>query len=256
MHLLLTNDDGVAAPGLLALWRELNTLGHTITIVAPANNMSAVGHRKTLHKPLRIDATTLADGVTPAWSCSGSPADGVALALKGFLPDKVDLVVSGINPNFNLAQDLTYSGTVTAAMEAVIAGVPGVAVSTQARTLEAYAPAAGWARRIVCLCLSRGLPTGVLLNLNVPKTPQGLKITRQGRRIYHDVAVIREDPRGRPYYWIGGDEPTGEPIEGTDVWAVTHGWASLTPLDLDLTAHHALAGLQAFVDEDPAAGRD
>lgn len=249
MHLLLTNDDGVAAPGLLALWRELNTLGHRITVVAPAQNMSAVGHRKTLHKPLRIDATTLADGTTPAWACSGAPADAVALALKGFLPDRVDLVVSGINSNFNLAQDVTYSGTVTAAMEGVISGVPAVAVSTSARALADYADAAAWGRRVVAMCLTRGLPQGVLLSLNVPRNPQGLKITRQGRRIYHDEVVVRQDPRGRPYYWIGGEEPTGEAIEGTDVWAVTHGWASLTPLDLDLTAHHALAGLQVFADE-------
>ncbi len=248
MHLLLTNDDGVSAPGLLALWRSLSELGHTITVVAPANNMSAVGHRKTLHKPLRIDPATLADGVTQAWACSGAPADAVALALKGFLQEKVDLVVSGINSNFNLAQDMTYSGTVTAAMEGVIVGVPALAVSTSARALAEYAPAASWARRVVARILERGLPAGLLLNLNVPRDARGLAITRQGRRIYHDVIVVRQDPRGRPYYWIGGDEPTGEAIEGTDVWAVTHGQASLTPLDLDLTAHHALTELQAFAD--------
>lgn len=248
MHLLLTNDDGVFAPGLLALKRGLEPLGHQITIVAPAGNMSAVGHRKTLHKPLRLDETTLADGTTPAWSCSGSPADGVALALKGFLTAPVDLVVSGINPNFNLAQDLTYSGTVTAAMEGVIAGIPAVAVSTRARSLADYAPAAEWARKVAELCLRRGLPKGNLLNLNVPDHPQGLKVTRQGQRIYHDVVVVREDPRGRPYYWIGGEEPTGEAVEGTDVWAVAHGWVSLTPLDLDLTAERLLGELQVFAD--------
>ncbi len=248
MHLLLTNDDGVFAPGLLALKRGLEPLGHEMTIVAPANNMSAVGHRKTLHKPLRLDLTTLADGTTPAWACSGSPADGVALALKGFLTAPVDLVVSGINPNFNLAQDLTYSGTVTAAMEGVIAGIPAIAVSTRARTLDDYAPAAQWACRVAELCLRRGLPKGNLLNLNVPAQPQGLKVTRQGQRIYHDVVVTREDPRGRPYYWIGGEEPTGEAVEGTDVWAVTHGFASLTPLDLDLTAERLLGELQDFAD--------
>lgn len=248
MHLLLTNDDGVFAPGLLALKRGLEPLGHKITIVAPAGNMSAVGHRKTMHKPMRIDATTLADGTTPAWSHSGGPADGVALARLGFITEKVDLVISGINNNFNLAQDMTYSGTVTAAMEGVIGGIPSMAVSTQARKLDEYATAAAWACRVAELCLKRGLPQGILLNLNVPVNAQGLKVTRQGRRIYRDAIVVREDPRGRPYYWIGGEEPTGEAVEGTDVWAVAHGWVSLTPLDLDLTAERLLGELQDFAD--------
>src|SRR3990172_4619794 len=132
MHILLTNDDGVGAPGLLALKQALAPLGK-VTIVAPSRNYSAAGHRKTMHKPLRIDETQLSDG-SPVWVCSGAPSDCVALALLGFVKEKVDLVVSGINPHHNLGQDVTYSGTVTAAIEAVIAGVPGMAVSTEARS--------------------------------------------------------------------------------------------------------------------------
>lgn len=246
MHILITNDDGIAAPGLLALKQALAGLG-ALTIVAPARNYSAAGHRKTMHKPLRLEAAQLADG-TPAWACSGAPSDSVALALLGFVREKVDLVVSGINPNANIGQDLTYSGTVTAALEAVIAGVPAVAVSIDgARSYEAYAPAAEAARRVVQLIAERGLPAGLALNVNVPAgVPHGWQVTRQGRRIYRDALVERHDPRGQPYYWIGGEPPTGEAIPGTDFWALEHGYISVTPLHLDLTAHMSLGDLAGW----------
>lgn len=249
MHLLLTNDDGVHAPGLLALKRALESLG-TLTIIAPSRNYSASGHRKTLHKPLRLEHTHLADD-TPAWACSGAPSDGVALALLGFVKEKIDLVVSGINPNANIGQDLTYSGTVTAAMEAVIAGVPGIAISANgARKLADYAPAVEAVQTVVKQVAEHGLPAGVLLNVNAPIAPAaGWRVTRQGRRVYRDVLVTRADPRGLPYYWIGGEEPTGELIEGTDFWALSQGYISVTPLQLDLTAHAALPLLAEWFDE-------
>ncbi|MBL8055935.1 MAG: 5'/3'-nucleotidase SurE [Anaerolineales bacterium] len=243
MHILITNDDGITAPGLLALKQALAPLG-TLTVVAPARNYSAAGHRKTMHKPLRLEPAALADG-TPAWACSGAPSDSVALALLGFVKDKVDLVFSGINPNANIGQDLTYSGTVTAALEAVIAGVPGVAVSVDgAHAPGDYAAAAAAARQVAERLAAHGLPPGLGLNLNVPAgQPRGWRVTRQGRRIYRDALVERHDPRGKPYYWIGGDVPTGEAIEGTDFWALAHGFISITPLQLDLTAHAALPAL-------------
>jgi 5'-nucleotidase len=247
MHLLLTNDDGYFAPGLLALKQALAGLG-TITVVAPSRNQSATGHRKTLHKPLRLDAGQLADG-SPAWVCSGAPADCVALALLGFLEEKVDLVVSGINSNFNLAQDLTYSGTVTAALEALMFDVPAIAISTEARKLDAFGPAGRVAARVARTALIEGMPPGVILNVNVPPNAPDdapVVVTRQGRRRYVDELVVRNDPRGRPYYWIGGGEPMGDMIAGTDYWAVHTGQASVTPIHLDLTDHGRLDALSTW----------
>jgi 5'-nucleotidase len=248
MHILLTNDDGINAPGLLALKQALERFGR-ISVVAPSRNYSAAGHRKTMHKPLRIDPTQLLDD-SPAWVCSGAPSDCVALALLGFIKEKVDLVVSGINPNNNLGQDVTYSGTVTAAIEAVIAGVPGMAVSTDAGSPPNYAPAAQVAAQIAERIAERGLPPNVLLNVNVPETQalRGLLVTRQGLRVYRDQLVERLDPRGKPYYWIGGEYPIGRVEEGTDFWALEHGYVSVTPLHLDMTAYKMLDEVRAWIE--------
>ena len=244
MHLLLTNDDGVTAPGLLALKRALEPLGQ-ISVVAPARNYSAAGHRKTMHKPLRIEPAHLTDG-SPAWACSGAPSDCVALALLGFIKEKIDLVVSGINPHPNLGQDLTYSGTVTAAMEAVISGRPGVAVSTEAGSPPDFESAARAAVEVVNAVARAGLPAGTLLNVNVPHHYRGVRITRQGRRVYRDALVERRDPRGKPYFWIGGELPTGVVEDGTDVWAMEHGFLSITPLHLDLTDYQTMPALEQW----------
>ncbi len=250
MHILLTNDDGIGAPGLLALKQALQPLGK-ITVVAPSRNYSAAGHRKTMHKPLRIDETQLSDG-SSAWVCSGAPSDCVALALLGFVKEKVDLVVCGINPHHNLGQDVTYSGTVTAAIEAVIAGIPGMAVSTEAQSPADFETTARAAARLVEALVRHGAPANTLLNVNVPPAPiKGLRITRQGLRVYRDELVERRDPRGRPYYWIGGERPTGVMEEGTDFWAVEHGYLSITPLQLDLTAYKAIPALEQWQIELP-----
>ncbi len=239
MHILVTNDDGVHAPGLLALVEAMKPLGQ-VTILAPEHNWSGGGHVKTLHRPLRVRETTLADG-TPALASDGAPSDCVALALLGRVPP-VDLVVSGINTYGNLGHDVTYSGTVTAAMEAVIAGVPGVAFSLAAddTTLERdYGPAAGIARRVVAAAIDAGLTRDLLLNVNVPAIPaaqiRGIRVTRLGLRVYRDKLDERIDPRGQPYYWIGGEYPTGVADEGTDFGALHDGCVSITPLQLDLT---------------------
>jgi 5'-nucleotidase len=251
-HILVTNDDGVMAPGLLALALEMRQLGK-VTVLAPDHNWSASGHVKTLHRPLRVREVRLADG-TPALASDGAPSDCVALAILGLLPEKIDLVVSGINSNANLGHDVTYSGTVTAAMEAAIWGLPGVAVSLDLPENHVgdrdFEPAAQIAGRVVRAVIEHGLPKNVLLNVNVPYLPmdqiRGLRITRQGLRVYHDLLVRREDPRGRPYYWIGGDAPSGVPEEGTDIGALQNGWASITPLHLDLTAYHAFEQLESW----------
>ena len=245
-HILVTNDDGVYAPGIFALQKALRLIPDVkLTIMAPAENQSAVGHRKTLRDPMRIDTATLQDG-TEAYACSGSPADSIALALMGYIEEPVDIVVSGINQGANLAQDITYSGTVTAAMEAVIFGIPAIAVSLDSFTEPAFEQAATFAAQIAPVVVKQGLPELTLLNINVPYgRVNGVRLTRQGRRRYHDELVERFDPAGRPYYWIGGDRPTGDTKEvGTDVWAVASGYISVTPIRLDLTARDFLEDLE------------
>ncbi|MEI7845356.1 MAG: 5'/3'-nucleotidase SurE [Chloroflexota bacterium] len=251
MHILVTNDDGVQAPGLLVLVQEMRRLGD-VTVLAPDRNWSASGHVKTMERPMRVREVTLADG-TSALTSDGAPSDCVALALLGVVKKKIDLVVSGINPNANIGHDVTYSGTVTAAMEAVIAGVPGVAVSldsTPGQSELDYGPAGRVAARVVKRALAEGLPSGVLLNLNVPgiaeKDIKGLLVTRQGLRVYRDALDARTDPRGRPYYWIGGEYPTGVDEAGTDFGALKAGYISVTPLQLDLTARVALKVLSEW----------
>jgi 5'-nucleotidase len=249
MHILVTNDDGVSAPGLNALARNLDRLGR-VTVLAPDRNWSASGHVKTMHRPLRVWETTLADGF-PALATDGAPSDCVALALLGMVEMPVDLVVSGINPHANLGHDVTYSGTVTAAMEAVIAGVPGLAVSLDSPEDHEgpldFGPAAEVAARVAAAVTADALPKGVLLNINVPYGPieamRGITVTRQGLRVYRDELVRRDDPRGRPYYWIGGQAPTGVADEGTDVGALAAGFVSVTPLQLDLTAREQLSAV-------------
>jgi len=251
MHILVTNDDGVTAPGLLALAQAMRALGE-VTVLAPDHNWSASGHVKTMDRPLRVRETKLADG-SSALTTDGAPSDCVALALLGIVPEKIDLVVSGINPNANIGHDVTYSGTVTAAMEAVISGVPGIAVSLDSKPGHGdldYGPAAQVARQVAEKAAADGLPEGVLLNINVPCLPldriKGMQITRQGMRVYRDALDARKDPRGRPYYWIGGEFPTGIPEDGSDVGALAEDCVSITPLQLDLTAYKALESLRAW----------
>jgi 5'-nucleotidase len=252
MHILVTNDDGVNAPGLLALVQEMRSLGK-VTVLAPDHNWSASGHVKTMHRPLRVKETKLADGTT-ALATDGAPSDCVTLAVLGLLNENVDMVLSGINPNANFGHDVTYSGTVTAAMEAAISGIVGIAVSVNAPeyhsdTLD-FSSAARVARRVAEMVQQNGLPKKTLLNVNVPYVPyekiKGYRITRLGLRVYRDSLVSRLDPRGRPYYWIGGEAPTGVPEEGTDFGALEGDFVSITPLQLDLTAYDSLQKLASW----------
>jgi 5'-nucleotidase len=259
MHILVTNDDGVNAPGLLALTQAMRALAEqlypqgTVSVLAPDHNWSASGHVKTLDRPLRVKEAILGDG-TKALATDGAPSDCVSLAALGLLPEKVDLVVSGINGGPNLGHDLTYSGTVTAAMEAAIWGIPAAAFSLDTPELVEgalnYDPAARMAQKVAANLLDNGLPPGVLLSVNVPYLPyeqiRGVRATRQGLRIYRDELVRRADPRGRPYFWIGGDAPSGKIEEGTDIGALHDGYVSVTPVQLDLTAHTLIPIVQAW----------
>ncbi len=250
-HILVTNDDGVTAPGLLALVQAMQAIPDTrVSILAPDRNWSGSGHVKTLDRPLRIKEVVLADGST-AFASDGAPSDCVALALLGFFEEKIDLVVSGINPMANLGHDVTYSGTVTAAMEALIWETPGIAFSlgsleNHLGALD-YTSASAIACRVVETSLAHRFTVGMLLNVNIPYLPadqiKGFHITRQGLRVYRDRLDKRVDPRGRPYYWIGGDSPTGTPEEGTDVGALSAGYVSITPIQLDLTMYTSIPTL-------------
>jgi 5'-nucleotidase len=251
-HILVTNDDGVLAPGLFALVREMRKLGK-VSVLAPDRNWSGGGHVKTLDRALRVKEVRLADG-TQAFASDGAPSDCVALGTLGYFKEPIDIVVSGINAGANLGHDVTYSGTVTAAMEAVIAGVPGIAVSLE--TVDGhigdidYGPAARAASKVVRQVIENGLSHEILLNINVPFLPdeklRGVILTRQGLRVYHSRLDERTDPRNKPYYWIGGDAPTGVPERGTDVGALAEGFVSVTPLQLDLTAYRALTDLNTW----------
>lgn len=253
MHILVTNDDGVFAPGLLALAQALRPLGR-VSILAPDKNWSASGHVKTLERPLRVREVLLADG-SKALSSDGAPSDCVALAFLGLLDEPINMVVSGINPNANLGHDVTYSGTVTAAMEGAIWGLPAIAVSLDAPEYHSggldFTTAARAAGHVARAVIEHGVPDKTLLNVNVPYCTEaelrGYLVTRQGLRIYNDELVRREDPRGRPYYWIGGAVPSGVPDEGTDIGALAEGYVSITPLHLDMSDYGVMESLRSWI---------
>ncbi|MDQ2809130.1 MAG: 5'/3'-nucleotidase SurE [Chloroflexota bacterium] len=241
MRILLTNDDGIDSEGLLALHRALSP-AHDVAIIAPDRNWSISGHNKTMDRPLRVTERHW-EGIS-GWATDGTPADCVSLAALGFLGYKPDLLVAGINKGPNLGNDITYSGTVTAAMEGIISEMPSIAVSIEDYVNWQFDTAAAFIARLVGQVEAHGLPAGVLLNVNVPNLPaaevQGVEVTRLGRRIYRDVLTKRTDPRGRPYYWIGGEIPQSHLDEGTDAYALSQSRISVTPIHLDLTNHRLL----------------
>ena len=253
MPILLTNDDGISAPILAILKTALNEVAETI-IFAPDHNWSASGHPKTMHKMLRADPIDWPDGST-AYKSTGAPPDCVALALLGVLDDDVDLVVSGINLGANLGYDVFYSGTVAAAVEGAIHGLPALAFSCAYPFAdEKFSHHAKFVAQLALRVLSQGLPAGTLLNINFPAVLwpdiEGVAITRLGQRVYQDELVSRQDPRGRTYYWIGGHPPTGIPDQGTDIWAVENKLISITPIALDVTAHHLVDEIKRWHLED------
>ncbi len=251
-RILVTNDDGVTAPGLLALVQAVRKMdGVQVCVLAPDHNWSACGHVKTMSRPLRVRKTQLADG-SPAWTSDGAPSDCVAMAMMGVLELEFDAVVSGINPNANVGLDVTYSGTVTAAMEGAINGVPGFAVSIDAPEYHQgpldYESAAEAAVKIIAQLFEQwdGKEPAPIWNINVPYRLEGdykgVQFTRQGVRLYHDRLEKRMDPRGVPYYWIGGDPPSGIEEEGSDYGVIKQGFISVTPLQMGMTDRVRLEG--------------
>jgi 5'-nucleotidase len=246
MVILVSNDDGVYSPGIQVLAKTLQGLG-TVYLVAPDRERSAASHALTLHRPLLVEE------VRPRmYSVNGTPSDCVNLAINGLLPERPSLVVSGINRGGNMGEDVTYSGTVSAAMEGVLLRVPSFAVSIAGEGDFQFAAAArvalGLAGRILEQIRrgGQGLPPGTLLNVNVPNLPlkdlKGIRVTHQGKR-HFSKGEVQElvDPRGRRLYWIGGNGLVWEQRKGSDFEAVEGGWVSVTPLHLDLT-HYAVLG--------------
>ena len=234
---LVTNDDGIHAAGLAALARALADLAD-VYVLAPEREQSACGHSLTLHRPLSVEP------VRERWfSVNGTPSDCVNLGVLGFLPEPPVLIVSGINHGTNLGDDVTYSGTVSAAMEGILLGVPSIAVSlVSGGDLDEAGRAA---RLIAARVLVGGLAPKTLLNVNVPaQTPRGIRVTCLGHRVYSGKIVAQVDPRGRTHYWIGGGAPEWELLEGSDMAAVNEGFVSVTPLHLDLTSRRALAEMR------------
>lgn len=247
-RILITNDDGVESRGLLALRQALDPIGD-ITVVAPDTNQSAVGHQKTLMRPLRIRERTLADG-SIAYSVDGSPTDAVSIAFLGYFGHGFDLVASGINYGANLGDDITYSGTVSAAMEAVINTCPAFAISQEYYEHPDFGLAAIAAATVARNILEHGLSPGELVNVNVPAVPiedcEGFEVTRLGKRVYQDQLIERIDPRGIPYFWIGGPPPSGLSVPGTDFHAVVNRRIAVTPIHLDLTGRRLLRRLKTW----------
>jgi 5'-nucleotidase len=245
-HILVTNDDGIDADALAPLAIALAPLGE-VDIIVPERNWSGASHSITLFRPLRVRPTKLRSG-HPAFMTDGSPTDCVRLAVLGFLKHRPDIVVSGINRGANMGDDITYSGTVAAAMEGILSSVPSIAISIGAYGGDIdYEPAASFAALLARNILDRGFAPDTLLNVNVPPVPRdkiaGVEVTRLGKRTYRDQLVERLDPYGNPYYWVGGPAVSGEAAEGTDVAAMGAGKISVTPIALDLTNHALLEEL-------------
>jgi 5'-nucleotidase len=239
-RVLVTNDDGYRSEGLRTLAEALRPLGD-VTIVAPMTEASAIGHALTLRRPLRLER--IDDSV---YGVDGTPTDCVNIAVTQVLGRLPDLVVSGINTGWNLGDDVTYSGTVAGALEAALLGIPAMAVSLRAtRGTYDFGPSSRMSAMIAEAVMREPLPPRVFLNVNVPKgEPKGVRITVQAARNHITSVGERHDPKGRPYYWIEEGQDTWQPHDQSDYQAVRDGFASITPLHPDLTAHHALAALE------------
>jgi 5'-nucleotidase len=241
-RILLTNDDGVHSDGILALAEALAPLGE-VTIVAPIQEASAIGHALTLRSPLRLERVR-----SDVYAVDGTPTDCVNVAIAHVLNGKPDLIVSGINKGWNLGDDVTYSGTVSGALEGALLGIPSIAISTQPRGNEfEFVPSARSAFIVAEAVLGRGMPKFTLLNINVPFGPnKGFRATVQARRNHITVVSKRIDPRKRAYYWIEEGENTWEPHDRSDYQAVRDGYISITPLHPDMTAHSALGFVEGL----------
>jgi 5'-nucleotidase len=248
MEILLTNDDGIQAPGLWALYERFAP-SHRMTVVAPDRERSAIGHAITLHAPIRADVVSM-NGAKRAFAVDGTPADCVKLAVAELLAHLPDLVISGINPGANVGVNINYSGTLAAAREATLYGIPAMAVSIQAKSPSCYDDAAVFVERLVREIDQRGLPRGTLLNVNVPDLPRerlkGVRVCRQGDEHFKERLEKRLDPRQRPYYWYGAypQKPAGD--GDVDAVVLADDYISITPLRCDATDYDHLDNLKSW----------
>ncbi len=244
MEILVTNDDGIHAEGLRTLSAALRPLGK-ITVIAPDREQSAASHALTLHRPLRIKKVE--EGIL---SVDGTPTDCVLLGVHGFTKERPSLVVSGINHGPNMGNDTSYSGTVAAAIEGTFLGIPSVAISLATWENVDFKPAGEVAYELVRTFLDRGIREAMCISVNIPPLTRsemkGVRVTRLGKRVYRDVIVEKTDPRGKLYYWIGGEDPTWEQDELSDFNAVSEGYVSVTPLSLELTDYKAIVEMESW----------
>lgn len=246
--ILVTNDDGVHSHGIIALFKAMKEIG-TAFIVAPDRERSAVSHALTLHRPLKVEE--LRENV---YSVNGTPTDCVALAVHKILPKRPDLIASGINRGANLGDDITYSGTVSAAIEGTILNIPSFAISLAGEKPFHYETAAFFAIKIAKYIIENSLPYDTLLNVNVPNVPKkemikGIKVTVQGKRVYDNAIQEIYSPWGDKHYWIGGGQPYWEQGEDMDIQAVLDNYVSITPLHLNLTNYEALRHLKKALED-------
>ncbi|MVN90995.1 5'/3'-nucleotidase SurE [Mucilaginibacter aquatilis] len=246
--ILVVNDDGITAPGIKALMETVQQLGRVV-VVAPDSPQSGMGHAITIGKPLRLDRVELYDGVE-MYKCSGTPVDCVKLAVNRiFRGKKPDLCVSGINHGLNNSINVLYSGTMSAAVEGAIEGIPSIGFSLDDYTLQAnFKPCLQYVRQIAEQVLQRGLPSGTLLNVNFPAGDnlKGIKVCRQAHGKWAEEFDERMDPHKRPYYWLTGEFQLNDQGQDTDVWALDNNYASVVPVQFDMTAHHAISVLNSW----------
>jgi len=247
--ILVTNDDGVTAPGIRALVEAMLPLGNVV-VVAPDSPQSGMGHAITIDKPLRIKPIQLFEGVD-TWQCTGTPVDCVKIAVDKILHRKPDLCVSGINHGANSSINVIYSGTMSAAMEAAIESIPAIGFSYLDYSFDAdFNAAKRYANQIAKAVLANGLPEDTLLNVNFPKLPyakiKGIKVCRQANGKYDEEFSERVDPRNTKYYWLTGKFAIKDHGEDTDEWALSQGYVSVVPTQFDLTAHHAITRLSTY----------
>ena len=248
MRVLVSNDDGVDAPGIRHLAEALRAAGHEVTVVAPDRDRSGASNSLTLDQPIRASQRG-----NDTWSVAGTPTDCVHLALSGMLDSDPDIVLSGINNTSNLGDDVIYSGTVAAAMEGRCLGLPAIAVSLASvdHNAQHFETAARAAVEITARLITDPLPADTILNVNVPDVPwhevRGFEVTRLGNRHRAEPCIRQEDPRGRTIWWIGPPGPAQDSGAGTDFHAVRNGYISITPIHVDLTRYQALENVASWV---------
>ncbi len=248
--ILVTNDDGINAPGLRTLIAIMNTIGEVV-VVAPDSPQSGMGHAITLDATLYVRKVTIDDGPQVEYSCSGTPADCVKLAIREILDRAPDLCVSGINHGSNASINVIYSGTMSAAIEAGIEGIPGIGYSLLdygwSANFDASKP---FVKTIAENVLKQGLPNGIVLNVNIPNITEenikGIKVCRQAKANWVEEFDKRQNPQGKDYYWLSGKFVNLDDGNDTDEWALENGYVSLTPVQFDLTAHHAIQEINTW----------